>query len=109
MYSHSIVSNSATPWTVAHQASLSMGSSRQEYWSGLPFPFIWEQIRSFTNAQGSAQCITETKFQNSLYYEVHEKVPVNISQMSSELTSPGTSKEKAELMPFRDEMCLETS
>ena len=29
---------SATPWTVAHQASLCMGFSRQEYWSGLPFP-----------------------------------------------------------------------
>ena len=28
-----------TPWTVAHQASLSMGFPRQEYWSGLPFPF----------------------------------------------------------------------
>ena len=27
----------ATPWTVAHQAPLSMGLSRQEYWSGLPF------------------------------------------------------------------------
>ena len=27
-----------TPWTVAHQAPLSMGLSRQEYWSGLPFP-----------------------------------------------------------------------
>ena len=27
-----------TPWTVAHQASLSMEFSRQEYWSGLPFP-----------------------------------------------------------------------
>ena len=26
------------PWTVARQAPLSMGSSRQEYWSGLPFP-----------------------------------------------------------------------
>ena len=26
-----------TPWTIAHQASLSMGFSRQEYWSGLPF------------------------------------------------------------------------
>jgi len=26
-----------TPWTVAHQAPLSMGYSRQEYWSGLPF------------------------------------------------------------------------
>jgi len=29
----------ATPWTVAHQAPLAMGFSRQEYWSGLPFPF----------------------------------------------------------------------
>ena len=28
----------ATPWTVARQAPLSMGFSRQEYWSGLPFP-----------------------------------------------------------------------
>ena len=27
-----------TPWTIAHQAALSMGFSRQEYWSGLPFP-----------------------------------------------------------------------
>ena len=29
---------SATPWTVAHQAPPTMGFSRQEYWSGLPFP-----------------------------------------------------------------------
>ena len=28
----------ATPWTIAHQALPSMGFSRQEYWSGLPFP-----------------------------------------------------------------------
>ena len=28
----------ATPWTVACQAPLSMGFSRQEHWSGLPFP-----------------------------------------------------------------------
>ena len=28
----------ATPWTVAYQASPSIGFSRQEYWSGLPFP-----------------------------------------------------------------------
>ena len=28
----------ATPWTVAFQAPLSMGFTRQEYWSGLPFP-----------------------------------------------------------------------
>ena len=28
-----------TPWTLARQAPLSMGFPRQEYWSGLPFPF----------------------------------------------------------------------
>ena len=28
----------ATKWTVAHQAPLSMGFSRQEYWNALPFP-----------------------------------------------------------------------
>ena len=28
-----------TLWTVAHQAPLSMGFSRQEYWRGLPFPY----------------------------------------------------------------------
>ena len=35
----SVMSKSfATPWIVAHQAPLSMGFSRQKYWSGLPFP-----------------------------------------------------------------------
>ena len=36
--SHSVVSDSVTPWTVAYQAPPSMGFSRQECWSGLPFP-----------------------------------------------------------------------
>ena len=36
---HSVVSDSfATPWTAAHQASLSLEFSRHEYWSGLPLP-----------------------------------------------------------------------
>ena len=35
----SVVSISfVTPWTVACQAPLSIGFSRQEYWSGLPYP-----------------------------------------------------------------------
>ena len=32
----------ATPWTVAYQAPPSVGFSRQEYWSGLPFPSPWD-------------------------------------------------------------------
>ena len=39
LFSLQVVSNSfATSWTVAHQAPLSMGFSRQAYWSGLPLP-----------------------------------------------------------------------
>ena len=34
----SVMSNSTSPWTVAHQAPLSIEFSRQEYWRGLPFP-----------------------------------------------------------------------
>ena len=36
--SRSVMSDSVTPWTVAHPAPLSMGFSRQKHWSGLPFP-----------------------------------------------------------------------
>ena len=38
MLSWSVVSSSVTLWTVACQALLSMGFSRQEFWTGLPFP-----------------------------------------------------------------------
>ena len=39
MKSLSHVQLSATPWTAVYQAPLSMGFSRQEYWSGVPLPF----------------------------------------------------------------------
>ena len=38
MLSRSVMPDVATPWTVAHQAPLSKGFPRQDYWSGLPFP-----------------------------------------------------------------------
>ena len=42
-----------TPWTVACQAPLSMGISRQEYWSGLPFPSprgsSWPKDRTYVS------------------------------------------------------------
>ena len=38
LFSPSVVSDSMTPWTVAHQAPLSMRFPWQESWSGLPFP-----------------------------------------------------------------------
>ena len=39
LFNCSVMSDSATPWAVAHQTPLSMGFPRQEYWSGLPFPY----------------------------------------------------------------------
>ena len=42
---HSVTSNSATPWTVARQTPLSMGFSRHEYWSGLPFPPLYDECK----------------------------------------------------------------
>ena len=39
VFSHLVVSDSLwPPWTVAHQAPLSVGFSQQEHWNGLPFP-----------------------------------------------------------------------
>ena len=38
LFSHSVVNDSATPWTVACQGPLFMRFSRLEHWSGLPFP-----------------------------------------------------------------------
>ena len=37
----------ATPWTAAYQASPSMGFSRQEYWSGVPLPSLFQTIKLF--------------------------------------------------------------
>ena len=39
LFSHLVMSDSATPWTEAHQAFLFTGLPRQKNWSGLPFPF----------------------------------------------------------------------
>ena len=44
---------SATPWIAAHQAPLSMGFSRQEYWSGVPLPSPGESSRPRDRTQVS--------------------------------------------------------
>ena len=45
----------ASPQTVARQAPLSMGFSRQEYWNGLPFPFLdtfWGVVKKGARKEG---------------------------------------------------------
>ena len=49
----SCVQHYATPWTAAHQAPLSTGLSRQEYWSGLPFPSPTDHESQVTHSHNS--------------------------------------------------------
>ena len=46
----------ATPWTIAHQAPLSMGFSGQEYWSGLPF--LSPEDNPDTGIEPRSPCVT---------------------------------------------------
>ena len=46
----------ATPWTSVYQAPPSMGFSRQEYWSGLPFPFPMHERKS--ESEVTQSCLT---------------------------------------------------
>ena len=45
----------ATLWTVAYQAPLSVGFSRQEYWSGLPFGFKKDMTFKLGSLAGGSQ------------------------------------------------------
>ena len=58
--------DSATPWTIAHQAPLSMGFPRQEYWSGLPLPSPGDLpdpgITSASPALAGGFCVPEPPF-----------------------------------------------
>ena len=83
----------ATSWTVVCQASLSMGFSRQEYWSGLPLPssgdlsdlaiepmspFLHWQVNSFLLSQlGSSQtnvyCFTMRELVSMVFWHILEK------------------------------------
>ena len=90
LFSGSVMSNSlVTPWAVAHQAPLSMGLPRQEYWRGLPFPSPvdlsdpWMEPVSpalagrFLTGEPPGKprvCVTIWYWMTQLYYEILQKI-----------------------------------
>ena len=75
----------ATPWTVVHQASPSMGFSRQEYWSGLPLPspgsnnerghkFLKQLQQQTQDSQFSKRL--ETMWGKCEKHEKHKMIPI---------------------------------
>jgi len=53
----------ATPWTAAHQAPLSLGFSRQEHWSGLPFPSPMHESEKW---KGSCSVVSDSSWPHGL-------------------------------------------
>ena len=64
----------ATPYTVAYHASPSMGFSRQEYWSGLPFP-------SVECTYMSKDLLGEVSFQEVEKHKWRESEPANCKRV----------------------------
>ena len=84
----------STPWTVAHQSPLSMGLSRQEYWSGLPSP----SPEDLSNPRVESE--SPTLQADSLQSEP----PTREAQMSPR--GQNKSSENIELGNFRDAISL---
>ena len=78
----------ATPWTTAYQAPLSMGFSRQEYWSGVPLPSplvpYWAakpwlklcDLRLENNSLGSSACLLLPEPSTLLSLRYHSSTPL---------------------------------
>ena len=66
------MSDSATPWTIARQAPLSMGFSRQKYWSGLPCPPPGDLLHPGIEPRSPASQV------NSLLSEPRNVIGVNL-------------------------------
>jgi len=86
----------ATPWTVARQVPLSMGFSRQEYWSGLPFTSPAAVVEGLKQAVAVAQ----NRGTCSMYLQAEEEAepPVPLGIKSSWIPYPWA--------PFFDRSCF---
>ena len=79
------MSDSAVPWTVAHQAPLSVGFAKQGYWNGLPFPSPEDQKLTCLHAPSS--CLGNSVNRKAWPATVHE---VTDSEMTERLTHTHT-------------------
>ena len=102
----------ATPQTVAYQAPLSMGFSRQEYWSGLPLPSLdkpaaniilkAEKLKASPLRSGTRQ---ECQLSSLLFNGVLEVLATTIRE-EKEIKGIQIGKEVVKLSLFADDMIL---
>ena len=99
-----VVSDSATPWTVACQAPPSVGFSRQECWSGLPFPSLGDLPDPGIEPRSPhcGQTLYLLSHQGSTGSSTHGIVPARILEwvaipFSRDLPNPGTEPRSSTL------------
>ena len=84
----------ATPWTAAYQAPLSMGLSRQEYWSGLPLPSLRDLWDNIKHANIGITGVPEEKEKRKGYEKFFEEIIVeNFPNMEKEIIKSKRHKE----------------
>ena len=91
---------SGTPWTAAFQAPLSVGFSRQEYWSGLPLPSLYMQSTSCKIQVGWAQAgikISGRNINNLRYADDSILIAESKEELKSLLMKMKEESEKAGL------------
>jgi len=75
----------AVPWTITQQVPLSMGFSRQTYWSGLPFPSSGKLsdpgIKPVSPALAARFFTTEPPGKPNLSYYIHKNTNRNLGKM----------------------------
>ena len=72
----SVMSDSAMLWTVAHQAPLSIGLSRREYWNGLLCPFPGDLLDP--GIKTASPALANTFFTANTTWEAHLSTPTQL-------------------------------
>ena len=89
-WSRSFMSDSATPWTIACQVLLSIGFSRQEYWSGLLFPSLGDipnpEIKPRSPALKADSFLAEPQRNPSNYQRLGQKYVHNWWSVLTQIT-----------------------
>ena len=88
------------PWTVAHQVPLPMGFSRQEYWSGLPFPSPEDLLNPGIKPRSPAlQADSLPTELHGSYPKVQGSIQIETSEISPSESHPEVSFDQGTVMP----------
>ena len=94
----------ATPWTVACQASLSMGFSRQEHWSGLTCPpprYVYTHLKTYTHNVWLCMYLYTYMYIHILLIYMYVKVQICMCTHTHTHTFLALSAEETEIMTLQ--------